>query len=171
MIIEVERYITNNYYKLLVICKKYTKNEDWASELLHEIILQLYEKKQMNIKLDDESIKSYIIRCIMVNWVYPSSPFYRKYKKNELNQIELNDAVQMIKDDSQIEHHRFMDIMEEEFADVNWFNKLIFEKYLTFGSLKRVSVDTTITLPSIGRYIKETKQQVKLNTFKRFNNE
>jgi hypothetical protein len=77
----------------------------------------------------------------------------------------------MIKDDSQIEHHRFMDIMEEEFADVNWFNKLIFEKYLTFGSLKRVSVDTTITLPSIGRYIKETKQQVKLNTFKRFNNE
>jgi hypothetical protein len=64
-----------------------------------------------------------------------------------------------------------MDIMEEQFGEVNWFNKVIFEKYMLLGSLKKVAIDTKISLPSIGRYIKETRTQVKLSTFKRYNNE
>jgi hypothetical protein len=54
---------------------------------------------------------------------------------------------------------------------VNWFNKVIFEKYMVLGSLKKVAIDTKISLPSIGRYIKDTRTQVKLSTFKRYNNE
>jgi hypothetical protein len=70
-----------------------------------------------------------------------------------------------------VQYNKFMDILEQEFAEVNWFNKLIFEKYLTLGSLKKVSINTSITLPSIGRYVKETKQVLKFNTFKRYDNE
>lgn len=171
MIIEVEQYIARNYYMLLGIAKKYTKNDDWASELLHEIVLQLYDKKQLKLKLDDNSIKYYIIRCLMVNWTYPSSPFYKKFKKDNLTHVELTEIIEMTAQDTDMDHHKFLDIMEQEFQDVHWFNKLVFEKYLTLGSLKKVSIDTTISLPSIGRYVKETRTQVKLNTFKRYNNE
>ena len=171
MRIEIENYISKNYYKLLIIAKKYTKDDDWASELLHEVILQLYDKKELNLKLDDESIKSYIIRIIMVNWCYPSSPFYIKYKKQQLNMVELTEAIELWNQDSEVDRHKFLDIMEEEFSDINWFNKIIFEKYMMLGSLKKVSVNTNISLPSIGRYVKDTKNQVKLNTFKRYNNE
>jgi hypothetical protein len=66
--IEIEQYINNNYYVLLSIAKKYTKNDDWAHELLHEVILQLYDKKELKLQLDDNSIKYYIIRMLMVNW-------------------------------------------------------------------------------------------------------
>jgi hypothetical protein len=169
--IEINHYVTNNYYKLLKIAEKYTKNKDWGSELLHEVLLQLFEKKELKLNLDDNSIKCYIIRMLMVNWCYPSSPFYKKYKKDNITHVELTEAMQMTIQQTELDSHRFMDILEEEFSEVNWFNKLIFEKYLTLGSLKKVSMDTTITLPSIGRYVKETKAQVKLNTFKRYNNE
>lgn len=171
MKIEIEKYITNNYYLLLSISKKYTKNDDWASELLHEVILQLYDKKELKLQLDDNSIKYYIVRMLMVNWCYESSPFYKKHKKSNITTVELNDAIQVMNKESEMDSHRFMEIMEEEFGEVNWFNKVIFEKYMVLGSLKKVSIDTTITLPSIGRYVKETRQQVKYNTFKRYNNE
>lgn len=171
MIIEVEQYIAKNYYKLLAIAKKYTKNDDWASELLHEIIIQLYDKKEIKIRLDDNSIKFYIIRMIMVNWCYPSSPFFKKYKRYNNTHVALSEIMELVQEDPEFDEHKFMDILEEEFGDVNWFNKLIFEKYLTLGSLKRVSLDTTITIPSIGRYIKETRTQVRFNTIRRFENE
>jgi len=172
MKIEIDQYINKNYYKLLIIAKKYTKNDDWASELLHEVILQLYDKKDYNnIRTDDESLKFYIVKMIMVNWCYPSSPFYKKYKKENFTHVELNDAVHILKDETEMDEHRFMDIMEQEFQDQSWFLKHIFELYLIKGSLKKVAIETTISLPSIGRYIKETRTQVKLNTFKRYNNE
>lgn len=171
MKIEVERYITNNYYLLLSISKKYTKDDEWATELLHEVILQLYDKKEMKLQLDDESIKAYIIRCLMVNWCYPSSPFFKKFKNTKYTHVELKEAIHIMNDESQIDSHRFIEIMEEEFADVSWWNKIIFEKYMVLGSLKKVSLDTKITLPSIGRYVKETKTKVKEQTIKRYENE
>ena len=144
MIKEVEQYIARNYYKLLKIAHKYTDNDDWASELLHEVVLQLYDKKEYNLKLDDESIKSFIIRCLMVNWCYPSSPFYKKHKKDNFTHVEINDAIQVMKNETDMDEHKFMDIMEQEFQDQSWFHKLLFEKYLTMGSLKKVSIDTKI---------------------------
>ena len=85
--------------------------------------------------------------------------------------VELTEAIELWNQDSEVDRHKFLDIMEEEFSDINWFNKIIFEKYMMLGSLKKVSVNTNISLPSIGRYVKDTKNQVKLNTFKRYNNE
>ena len=63
-----------------------------------------------------------------------------------------------------------MEIVETEFTEMNWFHKIIFEKYLTLGSLKKVSVDTRIPLTSVARYVKETRQVIKLNTFRKLNN-
>jgi hypothetical protein len=167
---EINDYIIRNYYMLLGIAFKYTKNNDWASELLHEVVLQLYEKEHPKLKLDDNSIKYYIIRMLMVNWCYPSSPFYIKYKKHNHTHVDLKEAMMVINDET-TDQHNFMDILEEEFSDTNWFNKIIFEKYILLGSLKKVSLDTKIPLTSIKRYVKETKTLIKFNVVKRFDNE
>jgi hypothetical protein len=169
---EIEGYITKNYYELLKICKKYTKNDDWASELLHDIILQLYDKKEVKLKsLDDNSIKYYIVRIIMMSWCYPTSPFYKKYKKDNNNFVELNEAIQMVSEEFDSDRHKLMDIIENEWTELDWFNKIIFEKYMVMGSLKKVSLDTTIPLTSIADYVRNTKQSIRKNTIYRFNNE
>jgi hypothetical protein len=40
---------------------------------------------------------------------------------------------------------------------------------MVLGSLKKVSTDTKIPLTSIARYVRETKQVIKHNTFKKMN--
>lgn len=170
MKIEIEKYITNHYYELKNVCNKYTKNDDWASELLHEVILQLYDQKEFKCNLDDNSIKYYIIRAIMVNWCYPSSPFYRKYKKKEFVTLDISEVLNITTQDNETDVHELMSILEDEWSHTNWFNKTIFSKYLQMGSLKKVSVDTTIPLTSIKRYVDETRTSIKVNTFRKLDN-
>ena len=170
MPIEIEQYISNNYEFLISVAQKYTKNKDWSYELLHEVILQLYNKKDWNIKVDNNSIKYYIIRCLMVNWTYPSSPFCKKHKQ-DTKFVEINEAIEMAVEETEIDTHRLLELLEIEWTEVNWFNKIIFEKYMVLGSLKKVSKDTTIPLASIGRYVKETKEQIKLKTITKYENE
>jgi len=168
---EIERYITINYYDLLKVCKKYTKNDDWASELLHEVILQIYDSKSLNSmdKLEDKNIKYYIIRIITVNWCYETSPFYRKYKKPAMNTIDLTEAMSMAYQDEELNQHEMMELMEQEWAELDWFRKNIFERYLTMGSLKKVSKSTTIPLTSVSRYINTAKKEIRHNVFKKMN--
>ena len=171
---EIERYITKNYYELQKICKKVTKNSDWYKDLLNEVILQLYDKKEINLKsLEDNDIKYYIIRVITINWYSKTSPFFRKVRRESTLYNELFDQIinELTTEEDIFDNHKILDIIEMEWTQTNWFNKKIFEKYMVLGSLKKVSVDTTIPLTSIARYVNETKKTIRINTFNKLNNE
>ena len=63
MKIEIERYISKHYYELLDICNKITKKDAFAGDLLNDVLVQLFDKKEIKLnKLDDNSIKYYIIK-------------------------------------------------------------------------------------------------------------
>ena len=74
----------------------------------------------------------------------------------------------MVSDD-ELDNHKLMDLLEIEFTQVEWFHRVLFEKYLVLNSLKKVSQDTTIPITSISRYINETKALIKTNTLSKFN--
>jgi hypothetical protein len=171
MKIEIERYIAKNYYELLNICNKITKNDSFAGDLLNDVILQLYDRKEIKLKsLQENEIKYYLIKCLTINWYSKTSPFYRKVRRESTLYNELFDVANLIDDEDIFKEHHIMEIVETEFTEMNWFHKIIFEKYLTLGSLKKVSVDTRIPLTSVARYVKETRQVIKLNTFRKLNN-
>jgi hypothetical protein len=168
MKIEIEQYIAKNYYELLNICNKITKHDTFAGDLLNDVLLQLYDKKEIKLnKLDDNSIKYYIVKCLTINWYSKTSPFYRKIRRESTLYNELFDVENMIDSDDIFKEHHIMEIVEAEFTEINWFHKIIFEKFLLLGSLKKVSVDTRIPLTSVARYVKETRQTIKLNTFRK----
>lgn len=170
MKIEIERYISKNYYELLNICNKITKYDTFAGDLLNDVLLQLYDKKEINLnKLDDNNIKYYIVKCLTINWYSKTSPFYRKVRRESTLYNELFEVSNLIDTDDVFKEHHILEIIETEFTEINWFHKIIFEKYMVLGSLKKVSLDTKIPLTSIQRYIKETKQVIKQNTFKKMN--
>jgi hypothetical protein len=170
MKIEIERYITKNYYELLKICNKITKHDTFAGDLLNDVILQLYDRDNINLnKLDDNSIKYYIVKCLTINWYSKTSPFYRKVRRESSLYNELFDVANMVDDNDLFTEHHIMELVETEFTELNIFNKIVFEKYMVLGSLKKVSTDTRIPLTSIARYVKETKQIIKQNTFRKLN--
>lgn len=172
MIYEIERFITKNYYELLAVCNKITKDSSWSGDLLNDVILQLYDKETIKLdKLDDNNIKYYIIKCLNINWHSKTSPFYRKVRRESTLYDELYESISIIDENEMFDKHKLLDIVELEWAEMNWFNKIIFEKYMVIGSLKGVSRDTTIPLTSIKRYVDETKEMIKINALNKFENE
>ena len=82
MVKEIEQYITKNYYQLLKIAKTITKNNQLSQDLLHEVIVQLYEKNEIILrKYEDNQIKYYIVSIMRINWYSKTSPFYYKIRK------------------------------------------------------------------------------------------
>jgi hypothetical protein len=161
---KVEEFIKNNYYILLGISKKITKGNELHQELLHEVIVQLYEKKVINLKeYDDDSIRYYITAVLRINWYSKTSPFYYKIRKEPSTYTELTFDMSYTTEQESFEKQELFDILEREFTELDWFRKSLMEMYLTLGSLKKVSQKTTIPLSSISRYIKESKEQIKTN--------
>jgi hypothetical protein len=160
----VELYITNNYYQLQKIAKTITKNHNLSEDLLHEILIQLYDKDEIKLKgYDDNQIKYYIVSIMRINWYSKTSPFYYKVKREIQKYQDLNETHNIPDEQDDYEKQIIFDILETEWCELDWFHKSLFEWYMTLGSLKKVSLKTNIPLASIGKYIKEAKIEMKTN--------
>jgi hydroxymethylpyrimidine pyrophosphatase-like HAD family hydrolase len=167
----IETYITKNYYQLLNISERITKHHDLSKDLLHEVILQLYDRDEIILKsYDDNSIRYYITAILRTNFYSKTSPFYYKVRREHTMYVDLNSISEIESDQESFEVQNIYDILETEFSELNWFHKDLFTMYLTLGSLKKVSKKTTIPLPSISRYIKEARNEVKKNVLNKLNN-
>ena len=170
MIKEVEVYITNNYYQLLRIAKTITKNHNLSQDLLHEVIIQLYDKDEIKLrKYDENQIRYYIVSIMRINWYSKTSPFYYKVKRESSKYQELTDLHNTPQDQDDFEKQIIFDILETSWCELNWFHKSLFEWYMTLGSLKKVSMKTNIPLASIGKYIKEAKMEMKQDVLDKLN--
>jgi RNA polymerase sigma factor (sigma-70 family) len=168
---EIERYITTNYYQLLSIAKKITKNHELTNDLLHEVIIQLYNKNNIVLQeYSDDQIKYYIVSIIRINWHSQTSPFYYRMRKESSKYTNIDDIYDLV-DDTQLEFEKqhLFDILEQSWCELDWFRKSLFEMYMTLGSMKKVSKQTRIPISSISRYLKESKELIKTNIYTKTN--
>jgi RNA polymerase sigma factor (sigma-70 family) len=167
---KVEGFITTNYYLLLSISKKITKNHDLTQDLLHEVILQLYDKDKINLSnYDNNTIKYYITAILRINWHSKTAPFWYKVRRERFLYTDLNDILDLEDDQEVFEREMLFELLEQEWCELNWFKKSLFEMYMTVNSLKKVAKQTTIPLSSVGRYIKEAKAEIKENVLNKIN--
>ena len=171
---EVEQFITKNYYELLKITKKITKNHDLTQDLLHEVIIQLYQKEHITLKFyDDSSIKYYIVSIIRINWISKTSPFYYKIRREFLkyddfmSNVNTNSLFEASDEQKSFEKQQLFSILEESWTELTWFHKSLMELYLTLGSVNKVAKHTEIPKSSIIKYIKESKETIKNNVMEK----
>jgi RNA polymerase sigma factor (sigma-70 family) len=168
---EIECYLTRNYYELLNIAKKITKNHNLTQDLFHEVILQLYNKENIILReYDDNQIKYYIVSIMRINWYSNTSPFYYKVRKEFKMYSDLSEILSMPDDQENFEKEIIFSILEQEWCELDFFRKALFEMYMTLGSMKKVSKKTTIPISSISNYLKESRNQIKTNVLKKLNN-
>jgi len=170
MVKEVECFIVNEYYRLLSICKKYTKNDDFAQELLHFVILELYEKKEIKVVLDWTNINRYIVHIITINWCSKQSPFYRKIKKFSMSDVDIMDCMQIVAEEYNHADDKLLEMLEEEFGDLDWFDKLQFQTYLLTDTLRETAEHTDTTISKVWHNLQLTKKQIKDNITQKLNN-
>jgi RNA polymerase sigma factor (sigma-70 family) len=168
---EIERYLTTNYYQLLNIAKKITKNHELTNDLFHEVIIQLYNKNNIVLQeYSDDQMKYYIVSIIRINWHSQTSPFYYKIRKESSKYTNIDEIYDLV-DDTQLEFEKqhLFDILEQSWCELDWFRKSLFEMYMTLGSMKKVSKQTRIPISSISRYLKESKELIKTNIYTKTN--
>jgi RNA polymerase sigma factor (sigma-70 family) len=160
---QIERYITTQYYELLNIAKKITKGHELSQELLHEVILQLYNKENIILnEYTDDQIKYYIVAIIRINWHSNTSPFYYRIRKEPSKYVDITQIFDLA-DDTQLQYENqiIFDILEEGWTELDWFRKSLFEMYMAVGSMKKVAKRTRIPISSVSRYINESRKQIK----------
>jgi RNA polymerase sigma factor (sigma-70 family) len=167
----IDCFITRNYYLLLGIAKKITKkDEETSRELLHEVFLQLYQRDVIKLKdYGDDSIKYYITSIMRVNYYSQTSPYYYRIRKERCLYSDLTEAMNMTEEQELFESEELYQLLEENYAELNWFHKSLLDMYLTLNSLKAVSKKTTIPLTSISRYIREGKDTIRTNIINKLN--
>jgi hypothetical protein len=167
----IDCFITRNYYLLLAIAKKITKkDEETSRELLHEVFLQLYQRDVIKLKdYGDDSIKYYITSIMRVNYYSQTSPYYYRIRKERCLYSDLTEAMNMTEEQELFESEELYQLLEENYAELNWFHKSLLDMYLTLNSLKAVSKKTTIPLTSISRYIREGKDTIRTNIINKLN--
>jgi hypothetical protein len=170
---EIESYITRDYYNLLNISKKMTRGDQLSHDLLHEVILQLYDKEDIILKsYDDNSIKYYIVAIMRINYFSKTSPFFYRIKRERiLMNVDITTCWDMSYEQESFESEELYQLLEQEYCELNWFKKSLLDMYLSLNSsMKAVSRKTNIPIQSISRYIKETRQEVKTNIINKLNN-
>jgi hypothetical protein len=83
---------------------------------------------------------------------------------------DLTEVLSMTDDQENFEKQIIFDILEQEWCELDWFRKSLFEMYMTLGSMKKVSKKTTIPISSISNYLKESRTLIKYNVLKKLNN-
>jgi hypothetical protein len=170
----VELFITKNYYELLKITKKITNHHDLTQDLLHEVIIQLYSKDNIELKFyDDSSIRYYIVSIIRINWISKTSPFYYKVRREFLRysdfitNVNTDSLLEIPEDQKNYEKQKLYDILEKEYSELSWFHKSLMDLYLTLGSVNKVAKHTDIPKSSIIKWIKQSKDQIKNNVIEK----
>lgn len=164
----IEGYITRNYYRLLQITKRITKGHELSQDLLHEVILQLYNKKEINLhNHDDDTIRYYITSVLRINWNSTTSPFYYRIRKESSKYQPITDIFEY--EDEQIEWEKeiLLQSLEISYSELDFWRKGMIELYLVLGSVNKVSKHTGIPKSSIIKYVKESREQLKDNTLER----
>lgn len=166
MVKEIDCYINRHYYTLLGICKKITKkDEETSRELLHEVMLQIYQRDNIELKsYDDDSIRYYITSICRINYYSNTSPYHYRIRKDRQMFTDLSEAYHIEAEQENFEKEIIFTILEESYCNLSWFHKSLFDLYMGLQSLNKVSKQTTIPLRSIARYIKEAKDQIKDET-------
>jgi DNA-directed RNA polymerase specialized sigma24 family protein len=161
---KIEDYIVRNYFHLLQISKKITKGHELSNDLLQDVLVQLYEKNSDIVlrNYEDNDIKYYITAVMRINWNSKTSPFYYRIRKEMDKYTPISDNYEVIDDmDEKMDKEILIQCLEISFAELNWFQKSVFELYMTLGSYNAVSKKTGIPLTSIARYIRESKNEIK----------
>ena len=168
----IEEYITKNYYVLYNIAQKMTKNDPLTQDLLHECILQLYDKEVIHLKnYSEDSIKYYIVAVMRINYFSKTSPFhYRIRRERQIMNVDVATCWDLSYEQEEFETEMIYQLLELNYAELDWFKKSLLDMYLSLNrSMNAVSRKTNIPKTSISRYINEIRKTVKEDIIKKLN--
>ncbi len=166
----VNKFIEENYDYLLNVSKRYV-GEDYAGDLLNDLILSYLENEEKYEPICKRNeLMSYMCRSMAICGFSKSSRFYYKYKKHNEKlarkyPIEILKAIEDSTDTiTQIDIENQIEDVFRILQEIRWFDAEVFKSYyLHSHSLKTLSDATEISKNTLYKSIKTAKEHLKEN--------
>jgi len=152
--------------------KKVCNGDDFHNDLVQELYIYLNDKDE-NLIVDmynKKTIYFYIFRIMYYSWNSATSPFYKKYKAtnyNELKHFEISDNEPQIESDM-FDYAKWINKIEYDIKE-SWYNNkvhtegVLMLKYLELGSYREVEKEMGISYRTVQsivqRYAKKLKDE------------
>jgi hypothetical protein len=96
------------------------------------------------------------------NYFSKTSPYYYQFKKGAIMDDITDDLLEGVIDVEYTESIPDMEWVKLQLLELDWFDRDLFNLWVELGSLSNVSKKTNIPVNSVGKYIKEIKQELKI---------
>lgn len=152
----LNNWISKNQEQLLQMAKNITNNDPETNDLFQSVVLQLLEKPEKINEVPDTQKKFFFIRVLTNNYRSTTSPYQYHKQKYKKTFTELKDDLYGDLPDTDTEEYPTMEWVYQQLDNHHWFDRDLFLLWLELGTFTKVSEQTTIPLNSVGKYIKET---------------
>lgn len=144
-------------------------------DLFHEVIINLLELSDEKIieAKEKKYLKFLFVKIAHNSWNSKHSPFYKKYRHNDINETidlvkgiesELDPNIDFKEDTFQT----FTDEIKEKIESLDWYDKTLLKLYIDIGEFRKISVMTGIKYGAVQYTIQKTIKKLKLENDDRF---
>lgn len=154
---DLEKYMTAEYSKLLDNAKRICKDPNVSQEILQMCLLsfcELSEERQQQI-IQGDKMEHFITKCVSLNYNSSTSPYHRQYRKVQYNHFEFDDNVYQMEENDDSWMIEKCDCIEREVENLFWYDKhLIQMKYYEGWTYHQLHEYYNISLNSLVKDIK-----------------
>lgn len=154
-------WLSKNNNKLIEVTKNITKNAEDTMDLYQSVLIQLIPQGDKLDTIKDEEKLYYFIKVLKTNWFSSTSPYQYKKQKHDNRHVEYLDYIDYREDEEYKEDIPDILWVETQLHDIGWFEHDLFMLYYEMGTLTSLHKETSIPINSVGKYIKEIKQELK----------
>jgi DNA-directed RNA polymerase specialized sigma24 family protein len=144
-------------------------------DLFHEVIINLLELSDEKIieAKEKKYLKFLFVKIAHNSWNSKHSPFYKKYRHNDINEtIDLIKGIESeldpeldFKEDT---FQNFTDEIKDKIESLDWYDKTLLKLYIDIGEFRKISVMTGIKYGAVQYTIQKTIKKLKLENDDRF---
>lgn len=159
----LDRYLSRHYADLLQAAHRIAGRD--GHDLLHEVILQLYQTKPETIEglLDRGQMKYWVLRVMVNNYNSKTSRYHYKWRKDIERRRKFAKHIEGWWDGDGVAAHRdqLLNHIEERLAELPWFDAEIFAIYFEEGhTLDSFSEATGISRHTLYTTIRRVRKEI-----------
>jgi hypothetical protein len=159
---DLHKWISLNNDELMDISLKVCKNQDDYMDLYQCVMEQMLNKNTKFNEMKDKEKTYFFISMLKRNYFSKTSPYYYQFKKGAIMDDITDDLLEGVIDVEYTESIPDMEWVKLQLLELDWFDRDLFNLWVELGSLSNVSKKTNIPVNSVGKYIKEIKQELKI---------
>ena len=155
-------FIIQNNDLLIHTTENITKGYHDYMELYQCVIEQILLKPEKMDQIEDEKKLFYFIKIVKNNFYSKTSQYQYQRLKYKNKNVEYKDELEKkLWDETEDYPYPEWKWIEEQLNDMEWFDRDLFLLWAQLGTLTKVHQETTIPINSVGKYIKNIKDELK----------